>query len=131
MTELSIPVYFFHGIYDYTCSYTEARAYFEVIKAPVKGFYTFDQSAHSPIFEEPDKVRRILNTDVLAGTNSLTEFRMTRTSLGGRLALDIVRLPMISCDTPGPQPRVALVAQRRGARVTVPYVDGLACGSED
>ena len=28
---------------------------------------------------------------------------MTRTSLGGRLALDIVRLPMISCDrTPVP-----------------------------
>ena len=75
VTELSIPVYFFHGIYDYTCSYTEARAYFEVIKAPVKGFYTFDQSAHSPIFEEPDKVRRILSTDVLAGTNRLAESR--------------------------------------------------------
>ena len=75
VTELSIPVYFFHGIYDYTCSYTEARAYFEVIKAPVKGFYTFDQSAHSPIFEEPDKVRRIVSTDVLAGTNRLTELR--------------------------------------------------------
>ena len=73
--ELDLPVYFFHGIYDYTCSYAEARAYFEVIKAPVKGFYTFDQSAHSPIFEEPDKVRRIVSTDVLAGTNRLAESR--------------------------------------------------------
>ena len=75
VTELSIPVYFLHGIYDYTCSYTEAKAYFDVIRAPVKGFYTFEQSAHSPIFEEPDKVLRIMHTDVLAGTNRLAESR--------------------------------------------------------
>ena len=73
VTEFSIPVYFFHGIYDYTCSYTEANVYFENLRAPVKGFYTFDQSAHSPIFEEPDRALRILNTDVLAGTNSLAD----------------------------------------------------------
>ena len=75
LTELTIPVYFFHGSYDYTCSYTQGRAYFENLKAPVKGFYTFDQSAHSPLFEEPDKMLRILNTDVLAGTNDLAELR--------------------------------------------------------
>jgi hypothetical protein len=27
--ELDLPVYFFHGIYDYTCSYPEAKSYFE------------------------------------------------------------------------------------------------------
>jgi len=47
VTELSIPVYFFEGIYDYTCSYTLAKEYFEQLKAPIKGFYTFEQSAHS------------------------------------------------------------------------------------
>ena len=51
--ELKLPVYFFEGIYDYTCSYSEAKSYFEKLKAPVKGFYTFWKSAHSPIFEEP------------------------------------------------------------------------------
>jgi len=71
--ELDLPVYFFHGIYDYTCSYTEAKAYFEKLKAPVKGFYTFEQSAHSPIFEEPEKARRILLEDVLVGANSLAD----------------------------------------------------------
>jgi pimeloyl-ACP methyl ester carboxylesterase len=71
--ELDVPVYFFHGIYDYTVSYTEAKAYFEKLKAPVKGFYTFEQSAHSPIFEEPGKVQKILQQDVLAGTNSLAD----------------------------------------------------------
>jgi pimeloyl-ACP methyl ester carboxylesterase len=71
--ELGLPVYFFHGIYDYTCSYTETRSYFEQLKAPLKGFYTFDNSAHSPIFEEPEKAQRILLEDVLAGANRLAD----------------------------------------------------------
>ncbi len=70
---LTIPVYFLHGIYDYTCSYAEAKAYFDGLTAPVKGFYTFEQSAHSPMFEEPEKVREILQKDVLAGTSSLAD----------------------------------------------------------
>jgi len=70
---LYLPVYFFHGIYDYTCSYTEAKSYFEKLKAPVKGFYTFEQSAHSPMFEEPEKTLIILQEDVLIGANGLAE----------------------------------------------------------
>jgi pimeloyl-ACP methyl ester carboxylesterase len=70
VTELTIPVYFFHGAYDYTCSYALARSYFEQLAAPIKGFYTFENSAHSPIFEEPGKVRELLRADVLAGVNS-------------------------------------------------------------
>ena len=73
VTELSIPVYFFEGIYDYTCSYTLAKAYFDQLKAPIKGFYTFENSAHSPLFEEPEKMLRILLEDVLAGTNNLAD----------------------------------------------------------
>lgn len=73
--EVSIPVYFFHGIYDYTVSYPLAKEYFEHLKAPLKGFYTFRQSAHSPLFEEPEKVQQILKTDVLAGRNSLADDR--------------------------------------------------------
>jgi pimeloyl-ACP methyl ester carboxylesterase len=73
--ELDLPVYFFHGIYDYTCSYAEAKSYFEQLKAPVKGFYTFEQSAHSPMFEEPKKIQRILLEDVLVGANSLSDVK--------------------------------------------------------
>lgn len=65
VTELAIPVYFFEGIYDYTCSYKLAKEYFEQLKAPKKEFYTFDQSAHSPLFEEPDKMQQILSEDIL------------------------------------------------------------------
>ena len=73
VTELSIPVYFFEGIYDYTCSYTLAKEYFDQLKAPVKGFYTFEQSAHSPLFEEPEKMQYILQEDVLVGVNNLAD----------------------------------------------------------
>ena len=71
--ELDLPVYFLHGIYDYTCSYTEAKAYFEQLKAPLKGFYTFECSAHSPMFEEPEKTLKILQQDVLVGANRLAD----------------------------------------------------------
>jgi pimeloyl-ACP methyl ester carboxylesterase len=71
--ELDIPVYFFSGRYDYTVNYTLAKDYFEQLKAPVKGFYTFEQSAHSPIFEEAGKVRQIVVADVLVGGNSLAD----------------------------------------------------------
>jgi pimeloyl-ACP methyl ester carboxylesterase len=73
VTVLGLPTYFLHGVYDYTASYTEARSYFDGIDAPVKGFYTFEHAAHSPIFEEPEKVLTILREDVLAGANSLAD----------------------------------------------------------
>ena len=73
LTGFSIPIYFLSGRYDYTCSYTLARDYLEKIQAPVKGFYTFEQSAHSPMFEEPEKMQRILREDVLQGTNQLAD----------------------------------------------------------
>lgn len=71
--ELHVPVYFLEGIYDYTCSYTLAKDYFKQLKAPVKGFYTFEQSAHSPLLEEPVRAQTILQADVLVGTNSLAD----------------------------------------------------------
>jgi pimeloyl-ACP methyl ester carboxylesterase len=75
LTELALPVYFLEGIYDYTCTYSVAREYFEILKAPAKGFYTFEHSAHSPIFEEPEKVQTILREDVLIGANNLADLK--------------------------------------------------------
>lgn len=70
---LEIPVYFLHGKYDYTCSYELAKDYLDDLQAPVKGFYTFEQSAHSPIFEEPARLMEILQNDVLFGVNQLAD----------------------------------------------------------
>lgn len=70
---LELPVYLCHGRYDRTCSYDLARSYFRQLRAPVKGFYTFERSAHSPAFEEPGRFRRILRDDVLAGEARLAD----------------------------------------------------------
>jgi len=71
--RLEIPVYFFHGVYDYTVSYPLAKSYYEQLAAPVKGFYTFTESAHSPLFEEPNRMLEIMQTDVLTGANRLAD----------------------------------------------------------
>lgn len=75
VTKLDLPVYFFHGQYDYTCAYPLTGAYFDQIHAPMKGFYTFEHSAHSPLFEEPEKALHILLEDVLNGKNTLADER--------------------------------------------------------
>lgn len=73
VAELALPAYFFHGVYDYTVNYQLAKDYAGRLKAPLKGFYTFERSAHSPIFEEPRKARGIIREDVLAGVNNLAD----------------------------------------------------------
>jgi pimeloyl-ACP methyl ester carboxylesterase len=73
ITGLAVPVYFLHGIYDYTCDYSLAKAYFDSLKAPVKGFYTFGNSAHSPLFEEPDTALKIFLKDILERKTSLAD----------------------------------------------------------
>ena len=75
VTQLNLPVYFLHGIHDYTISYPETKSYFEKLNAPLKGFYTFEQSAHSPMFEEPERMHHILKEDILTGTNSLADLK--------------------------------------------------------
>ncbi|OQA49321.1 MAG: putative aminoacrylate hydrolase RutD [Bacteroidetes bacterium ADurb.Bin302] len=73
VTELKLPVYFVGGIYDYTVSCILAKDYFGKVKAPVKGFYTFEKSAHSPMFEEPEKMQQIVREDILPGLNSMSD----------------------------------------------------------
>ena len=71
--SLDLPVYFFQGIYDYTANHALARALFDQIKAPAKAFYTFANSAHSPVFEEPHLARHILARDVLGQDNRMRD----------------------------------------------------------
>ena len=63
--EQRIPVYIMNGIYDYQTTYNQAKKYFDNLKAPVKKFYTFENSAHSPLFEEQGKFKNILINEVL------------------------------------------------------------------
>lgn len=73
--ELKIPVYFFGGYYDYTTSSKLAKEYYESLKAPIKAFYTFMNSAHSPMFEEAVLMQEILENDVLNETTQLADDR--------------------------------------------------------
>lgn len=71
--SLEIPIYFFGGSYDYTCCYTLQKKYSDMLEAPMKGFYTFENSAHSPLWEEPGRAVQILVQDVLKGKNELSD----------------------------------------------------------
>lgn len=70
---LKIPVYFFAGAYDNTCCYCLQKEYYEQLNAPVKAFYTFENSAHSPMFEEIGKALEILTEDVINGEITLAD----------------------------------------------------------
>ena len=53
--QLKIPIYFFIGRYDYTCYASLQQEFYESIEAPQKGMYIFENSAHSPIYEEHER----------------------------------------------------------------------------
>jgi pimeloyl-ACP methyl ester carboxylesterase len=72
---LQIPVYFLEGKYDYTTVTSLAREYFQQVQAPAKGFYVFENSAHSPLLEQPQKAHRIVKHDVLAGKTMMADLR--------------------------------------------------------
>ncbi len=73
LTEFKLPIYFFVGSSDHTVNMDLSRAYFGQIDAPLKGYYVFQNSAHSPLFEEPRRATEILLQDVLNRTNALAE----------------------------------------------------------
>lgn len=71
--SLEIPVYFFSGASDMTVNYDLSKSFLDGILSPVKGFYTFPNSAHSPQFEEPEWMIEIMKEDILVGVNSLAD----------------------------------------------------------
>ncbi|MDP4239879.1 MAG: alpha/beta hydrolase [Bacteroidota bacterium] len=58
--SMRIPVYIFQGKYDYQTSYEVAKEFYNQLKAPKKEFFSFENSAHSPIMEEVDKFNSIV-----------------------------------------------------------------------
>ena len=70
ITELKIPVYFFLGKHDYNVRYMLAEDYLQKLRAPSKKLVLFDNSAHLPPFEEPEKF-----VAVMAGIASETNLQ--------------------------------------------------------
>ena len=58
--SVDVPVYIFQGMCDYQVSYRLAKEYFDKLEAPKKEFFTFKNSAHSPIIEEYERFNGIV-----------------------------------------------------------------------
>ena len=56
--EIKIPVFFISGAYDYNTPWTLVQKYCDSLHAPHKEFIKFDESGHSPVFEEPEKFKK-------------------------------------------------------------------------
>lgn len=66
-TRFEIPVYVMQGRFDYQVSQTLARQWMDAVEAPAKGFFEFDNSAHSPNIEQSEKFVAAVR-EVVAGT---------------------------------------------------------------
>lgn len=61
--NFQVPVFIAAGRFDYNTDARLQHEYFERINAPAKTFRWFENSAHSPLFEEPEEFNRfMLNT---------------------------------------------------------------------
>ena len=58
--ELSVPVFFFTGSYDFTTPFALVEQFYASLKARCKKLIWFEHSAHMPHMEEPEKFQREL-----------------------------------------------------------------------
>lgn len=60
--RLTLPIFFAEGSHDMTTPISLARDYFEQLDAPAgKHWVEFENSAHMPMYEEPDQFRKLLH----------------------------------------------------------------------
>lgn len=53
--KFEVPFYVVQGAHDYMTSQVLAEQYLDILEAPKKEYFLFDNSAHSPNMEEPEK----------------------------------------------------------------------------
>ncbi len=58
--RLEVPVFFFAGRHDYNTPFELVEEYFELLEAPSKELVWFENSAHSPNLEEPERYQSVL-----------------------------------------------------------------------
>ncbi|MFN8256969.1 MAG: alpha/beta hydrolase [Bacteroidales bacterium] len=67
--SVQVPVYFFQGKFDYQTPTSLAYEFYTKLKAPVKEFYLFENSAHSPMMEEIEKFNKIVASKITEEKN--------------------------------------------------------------
>jgi pimeloyl-ACP methyl ester carboxylesterase len=70
-----VPVFFLLGRHDWQMPASVAAAYFDTVEAPCKRLVWFEDSAHYPPFEEPQKFERVLVEQVLPLARAGTQRR--------------------------------------------------------
>ena len=60
VTSVQVPVYFVAGRWDEVTPSELAERYFAALRAPRKGFFWFERSAHFPFLEEPARFAEVL-----------------------------------------------------------------------
>ncbi|MGE6632382.1 alpha/beta fold hydrolase [Bacillus sp. NPDC077027] len=60
VSSILIPCYFLIGKHDLITPQAISKPYFQQLTAPIKEWFTFEKSAHSPHIEEPQKYMSIL-----------------------------------------------------------------------
>ena len=68
--KVEVPVYFAVGRYDHMAPFDVSHAYFDHLQAPAKTWVWFENSAHFPQWEEPEKFHDLLTRRVLPETGS-------------------------------------------------------------
>ncbi len=62
--KLDIPLIFLSGYYDYTTPVSDAKDMYDRVEATDKAFYLFNNSAHSPLWEENEQVLEVMRAYV-------------------------------------------------------------------
>ena len=71
-----VPIVFLLGRYDWHVPSVLAERYFAKIAAPCKRLIWFEQSAHHPPFEEPERFARVFRDEVLPLVAGLSKSRV-------------------------------------------------------
>jgi pimeloyl-ACP methyl ester carboxylesterase len=67
-TRLQVPVYFLEGRFDVQAMTSQVERYYQVLQAPHKELIWFDQSGHTPLVYESNKVVNVLVNHILPQT---------------------------------------------------------------
>jgi len=67
--RLDVPVYFLTGRHDYNTPFELVERYYEILEAPHKEIVWFENSAHSPNLEEPERFQDVLIHKILPETH--------------------------------------------------------------
>jgi len=71
--SFSVPVVFLLGRHDRHVPSSLAARYFDTITAPCKRLIWFEESAHNPPFEEPEKFGRVMTDEVISLVTGRTD----------------------------------------------------------